>query len=90
MKRLALSLLFVLSYHVGVNKSSKVVTDDEYTSDKKTSAKLGDVRLPRHLVPLKYKLELVPFIIPDNFTIRGFAQVGLEWNILNMGPVSYL
>ena len=37
--------------------------------------KVTDVRLPTHLVPLKYKLELVPFIIPDNFTIRGYAEV---------------
>ena len=37
--------------------------------------KVTNVRLPTHLVPLKYKLELVPFIIPDNFTIRGYAEV---------------
>ena len=30
-----------------------------------------DIRLPGHLVPEKYKVELVPFIIPGNFTIRG-------------------
>ena len=40
-----------------------------------TKTKVSDVRLPTHLVPLKYKLELVPFIIPDNFTIRGYAEV---------------
>ena len=37
--------------------------------------KVTDVRLPSHLVPLNYKLDLVPFIILDNFTIRGYAEV---------------
>jgi hypothetical protein len=40
-------------------------------------AKVTDVRLPRHLVPVNYKLELVPFIIPDNFSIRGYAEVSV-------------
>ena len=40
-----------------------------------TKAKVRDVRLPRHLVPVNYKLELVPFIVPDNFSIRGYAEV---------------
>ena len=76
----------VLLYYVGVAEGSKAVIDSEDKPDpeapaeldsvhKTGSAKLTDVRLPRHLVPLKYKLELVPFIIPDNFTIRGFAEV---------------
>ena len=37
-----------------------------------------DVRLPRHLKPELYKLELLPFIIPDNFTIRGHLELTLE------------
>ena len=36
---------------------------------------MTDVRLPRHLVPVLYTLELVPFIVPDNFTIRGHVQI---------------
>ena len=39
------------------------------------SGQVTDVRLPRHLVPVLYTLELVPFIIPDNFTIRGHVQI---------------
>ena len=38
-------------------------------------AKVTDVRLPRHLEPLHYNLELVPFLIPDNFTIRGGVEI---------------
>lgn len=37
--------------------------------------KVRDVRLPRHLEPLHYNLELVPFLIPDNFTIRGRVEI---------------
>eukprot|EP00092_Neocalanus_flemingeri_P064412 GFUD01078167.1.p1 GENE.GFUD01078167.1~~GFUD01078167.1.p1 ORF type:complete len:930 (-),score=265.24 GFUD01078167.1:347-3136(-) len=40
--------------------------------------KVTDVRLPTHLVPLDYKLELVPFITPDNFTIRGYAEIEMN------------
>ena len=39
---------------------------------------MRDVRLPRHLKPELYKLELLPFIIPDNFTIRGHLELTLE------------
>ena len=38
---------------------------------------MTDVRLPRHLVPVLYTLELVPFIVPDNFTIRGYVQIDM-------------
>ena len=41
-------------------------------------AKVTDVRLPTHLEPLTYRLELVPFIIPDNFTIRGLVEIGRQ------------
>ena len=34
-----------------------------------------DVRLPIHLNPLSYKVQLVPFIIPDNYTIRGYTEI---------------
>ena len=37
------------------------------------------MRLPTHLEPLTYRLELVPFIIPDNFTIRGLVEIGGHW-----------
>ena len=37
-----------------------------------------DIRLPGQLVPEKYKVELVPFIIPGNFTIRGKVLIRLK------------
>ena len=37
--------------------------------------KVTDVRLPSHLEPVNYKLDLVPFILPDNFTIRGYVEI---------------
>ena len=40
-------------------------------------AKVVDVRLPTHLVPELYTLELVPFIVPDNFTIRGHVEIDM-------------
>ena len=39
---------------------------------------MTDVRLPRHLVPVKYTLSLIPFIIPDNFSIKGYVEVEME------------
>ena len=42
---------------------------------KSSKSKVGDVLLPRHLNPINYKLELVPFIIPDNFSIRGSVEI---------------
>ena len=76
----------LLVYYVGVAEVKESPSDP--TSEPEPSgepepepestthrAKVTDVRLPTHLVPLKYNLELVPFIIPDNFTIRGYAEV---------------
>jgi len=37
--------------------------------------KVTDVRLPRHLLPERYTLKLVPFLKPDNFTIRGYVEI---------------
>jgi hypothetical protein len=34
-----------------------------------------NILLPGHLVPEKYHLELVPFIVPGNFTIRGKGPI---------------
>ena len=45
------------------------------TGAKSSKSKVRDVLLPRHLNPINYKLELVPFIIPDNFTIRGSVEI---------------
>ena len=42
--------------------------------------KVTDVRLPRHLSPELYTLQLVPFIVPDNFTIRGHVEIQMHCN----------
>ena len=39
---------------------------------------MTDVRIPTHLLPLSYEVKLVPFIIPDNFTIDGQVSVLME------------
>ena len=41
------------------------------------TAKEKDIRLPSDIVPLSYNLQLVPFIIPDNFTISGAVSIEL-------------
>ena len=61
-------------------------TDDrEPTAEPEPTAagkhqKVTDVRLPRHLSPELYTLELVPFIVPDNFTIRGNVEIQMLCN----------
>ena len=51
--------------------------EPETTSAKPAAkgTKVKDVRLPTHLEPVHYNLELVPFLIPDNFTIRGQVEI---------------
>ena len=41
-------------------------------------SKVMDVRLPSHLKPLHYRVSLVPFIIPNNFTIKGSVMITFE------------
>ena len=43
-----------------------------------TRIKVTYIRLPKHLFAVKYKLKLVPFIIPDNFSICGYAEVSFS------------
>ena len=33
------------------------------------------MRLPTHLNPIHYDISLVPFIIPNNFTIKGSISI---------------
>ena len=49
--------------------------EDEAGAHAGAGAEVGGVRLPGHLEPLHYKLELVPFIHPGNFTIRGRVEI---------------
>ena len=74
----------LIVYFVGVQRGGEGAEPEVYGEpepesepdpEPATKAKVTDVRLPRHLVPVNYKLELVPFIIPDNFSIRGYAEV---------------
>ena len=41
-------------------------------------AKVTDVLLPRHLNPLSYNVRLVPFIVPDNYTIKGYVDIKMK------------
>ena len=34
-----------------------------------------DIRIPTHLKPELYQIELLPFIIQNNFTIRGKLEL---------------
>ncbi len=36
---------------------------------------MTDVRLPTHAVPLRYKVQLVPFLVAGNYTIRGYVRI---------------
>ena len=49
--------------------------------------KVRDVRLPVHLAPLHYTVDLVPFIQPDNFTIRGYTEIGTLAHSYRRGAV---
>ena len=37
-----------------------------------------DVRLPTNIQPSNYQIHLIPFIIPDNFTISGHVEIDLD------------
>ena len=66
-------------YFLGVEGGPEVAEAEPTREPDSTTAeaKVTNVRLPTHLVPVNYKLELVPFIIPDNFSIRGYAEVSV-------------
>eukprot|EP00095_Tigriopus_kingsejongensis_P012300 maker-scaffold692_size110616-snap-gene-0.19 protein:Tk12300 transcript:maker-scaffold692_size110616-snap-gene-0.19-mRNA-1 annotation:"aminopeptidase n" len=76
-------LVGIIVYHVGVSGDCVPVdggdeglnsglNGDENHSAK---AKVKDVLLPTHMIPFKYKVQLVPFIIPDNYTIKGYTEI---------------
>ncbi len=37
-----------------------------------------DIRLPPHIEPVRYEVELTPFLDPDNFTIRGYVKMEFD------------
>lgn len=41
------------------------------------TAKEKDIRLPSDILPVSYNLQIVPFIISDNFTISGTVSIEL-------------
>lgn len=36
------------------------------------------MRIPLHLIPEHYKVQLTPFIIPDNYTIKGYVEITMK------------
>ena len=74
-------LAAIIAFFVGTNAGECVINGNangalgaEKPGNKKAE-KVRDVRLPRHLEPEKYTVRLVPFIIPDNFTINGYTEI---------------
>ena len=45
-----------------------------------TEGFLGDIRLPRHLTPTAYDVELMPFIEEGNFTTDGSVRLHADFN----------
>ena len=43
-----------------------------------TDGLVDDIRLPRHLIPEEYNVQLTPFIMKDNFTINGHVEILLS------------
>jgi aminopeptidase N len=60
----------------GPQQSSESLPEPEPSPEH--SAKVTDVRLPSHLMPELYRLQLTPFIVPDNFTIRGRVEIRMK------------
>jgi hypothetical protein len=40
-----------------------------------------DILLPRHLIPEYYKLQLIPFLIPDNYTVGGYVEIVVKCEV---------
>ena len=76
-------LIGVVTFYAA-RADAPTVDDSEPAAEPEPTAskhqKVTDVRLPRHLNPENYTLELVPFIIPDNFTIRGDVEIRMLCN----------
>ena len=43
-----------------------------------TDGLINDIRLPRHLIPDEYTIQLTPFILENNFTINGHVEIVLN------------
>lgn len=87
-KKVLLALLFVgwsiglglVVFYAGAGSGNEVqggVAEPEPEPEPAAKKKVTDVRIPRHLTPEKYSLKLVPFIIPDNFTIKGYVEIDM-------------
>ena len=76
-------LIGVVTFYAA-RADAPTVDDSEPAAEPEPTAskhqKVTDVRLPRHLTPELYTLQLVPFIIPDNFTIRGDVEIRMLCN----------
>ena len=79
-------LVGLVTFYAARGSDGPTTEDGEPTAEPEPTAAAGkhkkvtDVRLPRHLSPELYTLELVPFIIPDNFTIRGNVEIRMLCN----------
>ena len=51
------------------------INHQEQLNTKETLSPTTDVRLPTSLIPEKYNLFLTPFIIKDNYTIKGHVDI---------------
>ena len=55
-----------------------IVNADSQPNLNVLTLQVTDVRLPRHLEPEHYRVRLVPFIKPDNYTIRGDVAITMK------------
>ena len=58
--------IYFACYALPSRASFNLLLSDEYVKD---------VRLPTHIVPMEYDVEMIPFIVEDNFTIAGSMQL---------------
>ncbi|CAG0882840.1 unnamed protein product, partial [Cyprideis torosa] len=83
-----LAAIFIFSLIVAILVTRHVSTKDESLTKRQGTEQESEeisvkkvypnVRLPRHLEPINYRLELMPFPFEGNFTIKGRVQVDLK------------
>jgi len=76
-------LVGLITYYAAMAAMDRQIIPDPSTEPEpepgsQAKEKVTDVRLPTHLIPELYTLQLVPFIIPDNFTIRGYVEIEMK------------
>jgi len=72
-------LVGLVTYYATVaGQTGQTVEPEPEPEPGSQKAKVTDVRLPTHLIPELYTIHLTPFIIPDNFTIRGYVEIEMR------------